>query len=419
MQVGGQPGQVAEAGREPAEGDGELDGGQCLDDAPATRPAGELGDLGEVRPVEHHAAARRWPRPRRPRAAPAAAAAAARVGVGRRPVEDDEHRARGRHQIALAGQRRGLQGRPDGRDGGEIGDLDQQRPVAARQHRSDTVPRHRAMIVAALAATTGQGQDVARGATATRARWGVSIAERFEAALGQVTDPALAGPELLPVRLARACRPNARGRRRGSQPGRRRAQQRIRSGPAPTAAPIAERLQFTVGDGPCMTAQETRHARVRRRGRLRRRWPVFTELLFGADARSAPSSRCRCSPPWPAPAPSTSTSRTRPQVPALDVFEAIAVGELVTSALSDAAVWSELDAGRRARRGCTGPAPQRRAAVWEAMGKLSVDLEIERPGRPGPDARARLRPGPTVDDVAEELLGGHAAVRGTCEPAAG
>ena len=50
--------------------------------------------------------------------------------------------------------------------------------------------------------------------------------------------------------------------------------------------------------------------------------------------------------------------------------------------------------------------PERRAAVWEAMGKLSVDLEVS-----APDALELLRAhaygrGLTVDDVAEELLSG-------------
>ena len=33
----------------------------------------------------------------------------------------------------------------------------------------------------------------------------MTIAERFSSALAEVTDPSLAGPELLPVRLSRAC----------------------------------------------------------------------------------------------------------------------------------------------------------------------------------------------------------------------
>lgn len=53
-----------------------------------------------------------------------------------------------------------------------------------------------------------------------------------------------------------------------------------------------------------------------------------------------------------------------------------------------------------------GPAPLRRAAVWEAMGKVGVDLEIG-----VPEALALLRgcaygSGRTVDDVADDLLAG-------------
>ena len=51
---------------------------------------------------------------------------------------------------------------------------------------------------------------------------------------------------------------------------------------APTSAAAAERLQFTVGAGPCMTAQETRQPVFAVEDDLRRRWPVFTDLLVGS-----------------------------------------------------------------------------------------------------------------------------------------
>ena len=87
------------------------------------------------------------------------------------------------------------------------------------------------------------------------------------------------------------------------------------------------------------------------------------------------------------------------------MFEAVAVGELVTSALSDAAVWSAWTPGE-GPEWMHGPAPERRAAAWEAMGKLSVELEVS-----APDALTLIRAhayaaGVTVDDVAESLLSG-------------
>ena len=97
--------------------------------------------------------------------------------------------------------------------------------------------------------------------------------------------------------------------------------------------------------------------------------------------------------------------RRSAEVLALDVFEAVAVGELVTSALSDAAVWSEWTPGD-GPDWLHGAVPERRAAVWEAMGKVSVELEVSTP-----EALELLRAhaygrGLTVDDVAEELLSG-------------
>ena len=150
----------------------------------------------------------------------------------------------------------------------------------------------------------------------------MTIAERFASALAEVTDPALAGPELLPVRLARACARTLAVDDAGLSLVDA-SQQRIPLGASSDVAEVAERLQFTVGAGPCMTAQETRQPVFAVEEDLRRRWPVFTELLFGAtpfradrgppaparagrrrgDRPVLPRARPRCSPstcsrPW-------------------------------------------------------------------------------------------------------------------------
>jgi hypothetical protein len=231
----------------------------------------------------------------------------------------------------------------------------------------------------------------------------VSIARRFDAALAEVTDPALAGPELLPVRLARAC-----ARTLGVDDAGLSlvdaSQQRVPLGASSDVAEAAERLQFTVGAGPCMTAQATREPVFAVEEDLRRRWPVFTELLVGAT----PFRAVVALPLQPALAGAGAIDlyfRTSAEVLDLEVFEALAVGELVTSALSDASVWSAWTPAE-GPEWMHGPVPQRRAAVWEAMGKLSVDLELS-----ATDALTLLRAhayaaGITVDDVAEELLSG-------------
>ena len=204
----------------------------------------------------------------------------------------------------------------------------------------------------------------------------MTIAERFGAALEEPTDPGLAGPELLPVRLARACARTlavddaSLSLVDGSQ-------QRVPLGASSEVAEVAERLQFTVGAGPCITAQETRQPVFAVEDDLRRRWPVFAELLMGAT----PFRAVVALPLQPALSGAGAIDlyfRTSEEVLDLDVFEAVAVGELVTSALSDAAVWSEWTPAE-GPEWLHGPAPQRRAEVWEAMGKLSVDLEVSAP----------------------------------------
>jgi hypothetical protein len=231
----------------------------------------------------------------------------------------------------------------------------------------------------------------------------VTIAERFEAALDGATEPDLTGAELLPVRLARACARMLRVDGAGLSLLDA-SQQRIPLGASSEDAEVAERLQFTVGSGPCMTAQDTRQPVFAVESDLRRRWPVFTELLTG----STPFRAIVALPLQPAlagPAAVDLYFQRSEDVLELDVFEAVAVGELVTSALGDASVWSSWtpDDGPEWLQ---GPAPRRRAAVWEAMGRLGVDLEVGAAA-----ALALLRAhaygsGHTVDDVAAELLAG-------------
>jgi hypothetical protein len=231
----------------------------------------------------------------------------------------------------------------------------------------------------------------------------VTIAERFASALAEVDDPALAGPELLPVRLARACARSLSVHDAGLSLVDA-SQQRVPLGASSEVAAVAERLQFTVGAGPCMTAQETRQPVFAVEEELHRRWPVFTGLLV----EQTPFRAVVALPLQPALAGAGAIDlyfHTSAEVLDLEVFEAIAVGELVSSALSDAAVWSEWIPAE-GPEWMHGPAPQRRAAVWEAIGKLSVELELG-----AADALTLIRAhayagGGTVDDVAEHLLSG-------------
>jgi hypothetical protein len=231
----------------------------------------------------------------------------------------------------------------------------------------------------------------------------VTIAGRFQEALTEAHEPGLGGAELLPVRLAgaaaRMLRVDGAGISLADVEGR-----RVPLGASSDDASLAERLQFTTGGGPCMVAQETRQPVFAVEADLVRRWPVFADLLFGAT----PFRAVVALPLRPALAGSGAMDLffTRPEeVTELDIFEALAVGEMVASALSEAAVWStwEPAAGPEWMR---GPLPRRRAAVWEALGTLGMEL-----GLTAPAALALLRAyaygsGRSVDDVAADLLDG-------------
>lgn len=231
----------------------------------------------------------------------------------------------------------------------------------------------------------------------------MTIAARFETALATVGAAGLEGPELLPVRLARACAEmldvdaaslslvDSRG-------------ERVPLGASRDDAETAERLQFTVGDGPCKAAQETRQPIFAVEEDLHRRWPAFADLLV-VETPFRGVVALPLHPTLAGPDAIDLFFEHPDGVTDLDVFEAMAVGELVTSQLSDAAVWSTWtpDEGPVWLH---GPAPRRRAAVWEAMGTLAVELEV------GTDTALDLlrstayAAGRTVDDVADDLRAG-------------
>jgi hypothetical protein len=231
----------------------------------------------------------------------------------------------------------------------------------------------------------------------------VTIAGRFSEALTEADGPGLRGPELLPVRLAMAAarmlNVDGAGISLTGADGR-----RVPLGASSEDASTAERLQFTTGSGPCMTAQEARRPVFAVAEDLLRRWPAFGDLLLGGT----PFRAVVALPLQPALAGSGAMDLffTRADdVTDLDVFEALAVGELVTSALSEAAVWSAWSPAA-GPAWLHGPLPHRRAAVWEAMGRLEVDLALA-----GPAALALMRAhaygsGRSVDDVAADLLTG-------------
>jgi hypothetical protein len=229
----------------------------------------------------------------------------------------------------------------------------------------------------------------------------MTIAEQFEATLSTIDGPRLAGPELLPKRLSLACAQmlpvDGAGISVADAAG-----QRIPLGASSSDAACAERLQFTAGDGPCTSAQAAREPVFAVLGTLYRRWPGFADMLVSRT----PYRAVVALPLGEAIAGLGAIDlyfEREEDVPALDVFEAMALGGLVTSALSEAAVWSDWPA-ERGPHWMHGPTATQRAAVWEAMGKVSLALEVE-----SPEALELMRAmaasrGRTVDEVAADLL---------------
>jgi hypothetical protein len=230
-----------------------------------------------------------------------------------------------------------------------------------------------------------------------------TIAERFAAALGRAETPGLTGPELLPVRLMRACAEvlPVDGAGLSVQDGERR---RLPLGASVEDAVTAERLQFAVGTGPCLTAHRSREPVFAMTADLRRRWLPFAELLLSR-------TRYRGVVVLPL-APSLAGDVTidlyftdEAAVPRLPVFEAMAVGGLIVSTLSEAAVWSDWDPAHGPLWLRT-PAARRRALVWEALGRLSITRDTD-----SREALALLRTaasstGRTIDEVACDVVSG-------------
>ncbi|MGY1813728.1 GAF domain-containing protein [Blastococcus sp. SYSU D00820] len=230
-----------------------------------------------------------------------------------------------------------------------------------------------------------------------------SIAERFTAALVDVRDPALAGPELLPVRLMVACTRTLPVAGAGlsivDAAGR-----RLPLGGSDEDSATAERLQFTVGAGPCLTAQETREPVFALGEDLRRRWAVYAELLAAETPYRAVAAL---------PLPQSLAGHgaldlyvvDEADLARIDVFEALAVGSLVTTTLAEAAVWSSWSEDR-GPDWLHAPAARRRAAVWQAIGRVGLACSVDTPTALALLRAAAFGSGRSVDDLAADVLDG-------------
>jgi hypothetical protein len=209
----------------------------------------------------------------------------------------------------------------------------------------------------------------------------------------------LSGAELLPERLAHACAQvlpvDGAGIGLFFSGGR-----RLPLGASDAVSGEAERLQFTLGDGPCLAAHAAGEPVVADEAALRSRWPAFHDALL---ART--SIRGTVSLPL---------GGGLGTIGALDLY-LVPPHEAAEVSLPDArAVAAEVAAALRVdgRNGGRSdgpawldtPAAGRRSLVWQAMGFVNSAL-----GLSSPDALALLRAhayaeGSSLDELAVRVV---------------
>ena len=226
----------------------------------------------------------------------------------------------------------------------------------------------------------------------------MTIAERFAVAVAR-SAPDLPGAELLPERLARACTDVLAVDGAGISLFFL-SDRRLSLGASDDQAAEAERLQFTAGEGPCLTAHASGRPVVAQEAEIHSRWPAFHDALVTRTAVRAivslPLSGCTgvfgaldlyLAPPH--------------DVHAVTLDDAVAVADEVASAFSRA---GSDDRSPDGPAWLDAPAVERRSLVWQAMGFVNAGLGIS-----SQDALAVLRAhaygeGLDLDDLAARVL---------------
>lgn len=232
-----------------------------------------------------------------------------------------------------------------------------------------------------------------------------AIAVRFRAVFQQVADPQLAGPELVPARLARACATvlDIDGAGLSVMDD----DFRIPLGASDEPASVAERLQFTQGEGPCLDAARDRQVLVADSKQIDQLWPSFGAELFARTPFRGIAT-----------IPITLAASTKA---ALDLYlideralasvrlaDAAAVADAVGEALraSDAETKESVDqwTGQPIESWLTAPSARQRRFVWFAVGMVMSKFR-----NTAPDSLALLRSyayghGIDLDDLAVALV---------------
>jgi hypothetical protein len=226
----------------------------------------------------------------------------------------------------------------------------------------------------------------------------MTLVERFAVAVGAL-ESRFPGPELLPRRLATACVEVLSVD--GASVSFTFLDRRLPLGASDAVSAEAERIEYTLGEGPCLTARSSGLPLVADETALRDAWPAYHDaLVSGTPIRGVIA---------------VPLLHELQGVGVLDLYVVpprdvrdVRLADAVEVSLEVVRAFGEVN--RRASRSAGGPAwldaPSvgSRAVVWQAMGFLSSALEIS-----GSDALALLRAhafgrGATVDEIAALVL---------------
>lgn len=179
---------------------------------------------------------------------------------------------------------------------------------------------------------------------------------------------------------------------------------RIPVGASDRHAAIAEQVQSSVGQGPCLDAHRNRCPVVATEASIRDRWPAFyVEFVARTPYRSVVSVPLTIGP---AELGALDLYLERSQDAALlSLNDAAVVADQISTAMNDAP-WAMTWFGIREPTWLSGSAAQRRMTVWQAIGRISAALSLD-----AGDATALLRAhtyaaGRDIDDVAADVVCG-------------
>lgn len=228
----------------------------------------------------------------------------------------------------------------------------------------------------------------------------MTVVDRFRTALFH-DEPGSLDTELLPSRLAKACAQALPA----SGAGISLIDQdfRVPLGGSDEVAGYAERLQFTLGEGPCLEAYESTDPVSVSEQEILARWPLlYADLVANTPYRAIISLPLLRSEPGHGGAIDLYLSDPE-QAAAVVPEDARVVSETVGALLSLSAATATQILGPA---WLDGDAARRRKKVWVAIGIISVQCDTG-----APDALALLRGfayqhGRSLDDLAQDIVEG-------------